>query len=246
MLDWVTDPQGWAALITLTVMEVVLGIDNIVFISILSDRLPVNQQPTARRVGLLFAMGTRILLLLSLTWLMRLTRPLFTLFGVTFSGQDLILLAGGLFLIAKATLEVHSSLEEEDKRRSLPTGKTASFTAVVAQIAVLDIVFSLDSVITAIGMADYLAVMIIAIVIAVLAMMLMVEVISTFIQRNPTIKMLALSFLILIGVALVGESLDLHIPKGYIYFAMAFSAAVEILNLSRRARQRQPSADTDP
>ncbi|MCO6439762.1 MAG: TerC family protein [Nitrococcus mobilis] len=247
-MDWITDPQGWAALITLTVMEVVLGIDNIVFISILSDRLPLKQQPTARRVGLLLAMGTRLLLLLSLTWLMRLTRPLFTLFEVTFSGQDLILLAGGLFLIGKATLEVHSSLEGEEERGPPHTPRNvAGFTAVVAQIAVLDIVFSLDSVITAIGMADYVAVMVIAIVVAVLAMMVMVEAISAFIQRHPTIKMLALSFLILIGIALVGESLDLHIPKGYIYFAMAFSAGVEMLNLRlRRARPRRSRLDIHP
>lgn len=248
MLDWVTDPQGWAALITLTVMEVVLGIDNIVFISILSDRLPAGQQPAGRRLGLLLAMGTRILLLLSLTWLMRLTQPLFSLFGQSFSGQDLILLSGGLFLIGKATLEVHANIEgsDDDPQEQSARRRFAGFTAVVAQIAILDIVFSLDSVITAIGMADYVSVMIIAIVIAVLAMILMVEAISAFIQRHPTIKMLALSFLFLIGVALVGEGLGFHIPKGYIYFAMAFSASVEMLNLRMRSQRQDERPGADP
>ncbi|MGD8430366.1 MAG: TerC family protein [Ectothiorhodospiraceae bacterium] len=242
MFEWLTDPAGWAALVTLTVMEVVLGIDNIIFISILADRLPEAHRPAARRVGLLLAMGTRLLLLLSLAWLMGLTAPLFHVLEHGVSGRDLILLAGGLFLMGKATTEIHAKVEGEGEQEHLPSRAGATFTAVVVQIALLDIVFSLDSVITAVGMADHLSIMVIAVVLAVVVMMVMVGSISRFIEKHPTIKMLALAFLMLIGVALVADGMGMHIPKGYIYFSMAFSAAVEALNL--RARDRQRSGET--
>jgi predicted tellurium resistance membrane protein TerC len=224
--------DGLLALVTLTSLEIVLGVDNVIFISILSARLPPAQQPQARRIGLIGAMVTRILLLSSIAWIIRLTAPLFTVLGHDISGRDLILLGGGLFLMAKATLEIHERLEGHETqavRRVMP-----SFTAVVTQIMILDIVFSLDSVITAVGMVDELAIMIAAVVLAVIVMMVSAEPISAFVGRHPTVKILALSFLLLIGLSLLGEGLALHIPKGYIYFAMGFSVFVEMINLRVR------------
>jgi predicted tellurium resistance membrane protein TerC len=234
-MDWLTSPETWIALVTLTALEIVLGIDNIVFISILAGKLPEAQQQRARTVGLMLAMGTRILLLLSITWIMRLTQPLFTALGHPFSGRDLILLIGGLFLIWKSTREIHDKLEGEEGGHSVRAGVT--FRSVIMQIALLDIVFSLDSVITAVGMARQVGVMIAAIVIAVGVMLLAASAISDFVHRHPTIKMLALAFLLLIGMTLLGEGLGQHIPKGYVYFAMGFSVLVESLNL-RAARKR--------
>lgn len=232
-MDWIGDPQGWIALATLTALEIVLGIDNIIFISILAGKLPREQQGKARTVGLGLAMLTRIALLFSLTWMMRLTAPLFAVMGNEISGRDLILIVGGLFLLAKSTHEIHDKLEGGDagggKQRA-----AASFVSVIVQIMLLDIVFSLDSVITAIGMASALGIMVVAVVIAVGFMMLSSRPISEFVHRHPTIKMLALSFLLLIGVTLIAEGLDQHIAKGYIYFAMAFSVFVEMLNLRIR------------
>jgi predicted tellurium resistance membrane protein TerC len=233
-MEFLTDPQAWAALVTLTVLEIVLGIDNIIFLSILVAKLPKPQQNAARLLGLGFAMATRIALLLSITWVMKLTTPLFELLQHAISGRDLILFFGGLFLIAKATVEIHSSLEGPEQQEI--TRAAASFIGIVLQIGVIDIVFSLDSVITAVGLAQDVAVMVIAIVIAVIVMMFAAKAVGEFVDRHPTVKMLALSFLILIGVALVGESAGLHIPKGYIYFAMAFSVAIEMLNLQLRRR----------
>ena len=230
-MDWITDPQAWAALGTLTALEIVLGIDNIIFISILVGRLPARQRRKARVLGLGLAMLTRLALLMSLTWLMGLTAPLFEL-GKEISGRDLILIAGGLFLLVKSTSEIHDGLEgagETRKHRAV-----ASFAGVLVQIAIIDIVFSLDSVITAVGLAQQLAVMALAIVISVVVMMFAAHTISDFVDRHPTIKMLALAFLILVGVALIAEGADFHIPRGYIYFAMAFSVAVEFLNLRMR------------
>jgi predicted tellurium resistance membrane protein TerC len=233
-MTWLGNPETWIALLTLTVLEIVLGIDNIIFISILAGKVPAQQQARARRLGLVGAMGTRILLLASLAWIIRLTAPLFTVMGHPFSGRDLILLAGGLFLIYKSTHEIHDKLEGESGRAS--TRAPASFGNVVGQIVLLDIVFSLDSVITAVGMARQLGVMITAVVIAVGIMMFSATAISDFVHRHPTIKMLALSFLLLIGVTLLADGLGQHIAKGYIYFAMGFSVFVEMLNLRLRAR----------
>ncbi len=233
-MDWLTSPETWIALLTLTALEIVLGIDNIVFISILAGKLPSAEQGRARTLGLAFAMITRILLLLTLTWIMRLTAPLFALFGHSFSGRDLILIGGGLFLLWKSTVEIHDKLESEEGRRNVSGG--AAFWSVILQIALLDIVFSLDSVITAVGMARQVGVMVAAIVIAVGVMLVAAGAISDFVQRHPTVKMLALSFLLLIGVTLVADGLGQHIPKGYIYFAMGFSVFVEMLNLRLRAR----------
>jgi len=231
-MEWLTDPQAWIALATLTALEIVLGIDNIVFISILAGKLPAHSQNRARQVGLLLAMFTRILLLLSLSWVIRLTAPLFTILGEEISGRDLILIAGGLFLLAKSTHEIHSKLEEDGPTLKAPAHP--SFRSVIVQILLLDVVFSLDSVITAVGMVDEIAVMIAAVVIAVIFMIFFAAPISGFVERHPTVKMLALSFLLLIGMTLVAEGLDQHIPKGYIYFAMAFSVFVEVLNLKIR------------
>lgn len=231
-MDWLTDPQVWMALVTLTALEIVLGIDNIIFISIQAGKLPAHQQEKARLVGLGLAMFIRIALLFSLTWLMGLTSPLFTVLSNEISGRDLILLSGGLFLIWKSTMEIHEKLEGEEEH--LTTRTVATFGAVIVQILLLDIVFSLDSIITALGMANQLAVMVAAVVIAVGFMMLFSGKISAFVESHPTIKMLALSFLLLIGVALIGDGMDMHIPKGYIYFAMAFSVMVEMLNLRMR------------
>jgi predicted tellurium resistance membrane protein TerC len=232
MLEWLIDPQIWAALVTLTVLEVVLGIDNIIFMSILVDKLPPEQQPAARTLGLALAMLTRIALLFSLVWVMQLSAPLFQIFYQEISGRDLILIGGGLFLLGKSTLEIHDKLEGEEGHAS--TRVRSSFFSIIIQIALLDIVFSLDSVITAIGMASHLAIMVTAVVIAVLFMMFFAAAIGTFVNRHPTVKILALSFLLLIGMALVGEGFDMHIPKGYIYFAMAFSVLVEFLNMKVR------------
>jgi predicted tellurium resistance membrane protein TerC len=238
-MAWITSPEAWIALATLTVLEIVLGIDNVVFISILSDRLPEHQRRRARRVGLAMAMGSRILLLASLAWIMGLVQPLFQIMGHPFSGRDLILIGGGLFLLWKATREIHDKLEGDEGEAGV--GRSAvTFGSVVAQIAVLDIVFSLDSVITAVGMADDLVVMILAIVVAVGIMMLSADAVGGFVSRHPTVKMLALSFLLLIGMALVADGMGLHIPKGYIYFAMGFSVFVEMLNLRLRTPRREP------
>lgn len=231
-MDWIADPQIWIALATLTFLEIVLGVDNIIFISILSGKLPPAQQPRARRLGLLGAMVTRVLLLFSLAWIIRLTEPWFSIMGHDISGRDLILILGGLFLLAKSTHEIHDKLEGEDGHASRPVH--ASFTTVIVQIMLLDIVFSLDSVITAVGMVDELWVMITAVVIAVAIMVVSAEPISAFVHRHPTVKMLALSFLLLIGLSLIAEGFDHHIPKGYIYFAMGFSVFVEAINLRLR------------
>ena len=231
---WTGSAEGWIALATLTVLEVVLGIDNIVFISILAGKLRLEDRARARKIGLSLAMFIRIALLWSITWVMRLTTPWFVAFGNEISGRDMILLVGGLFLIAKSTHEIHEKLEGEEGHGSARVA--ASFVGIIIQILLLDIVFSLDSVITAVGMADDLAVMVLAVIIAVGVMLLSAGAISDFVERHPTVKMLALSFLLLIGVSLIGEGLDQHIPKGYIYFAMAFSVFVEMLNLRIRAR----------
>jgi predicted tellurium resistance membrane protein TerC len=231
-MDWITDPQAWVGLGTLTVLEIVLGIDNVIFISILAGKLPREQQGRARYIGLLLAMLMRIALLFSITWIVRLTAPLVTVLGQEISGRDLVLLIGGLFLIAKSTSEIHDRLEGEEGEASARVA--ASLRSVLIQIVLLDIVFSLDSVITAVGMVDEIGVMVTAVVVAVGFMMVFAKPISEFVERHPTVKMLALSFLLLIGVALIAESFDQHIPKGYIYFAMAFSVMVEMLNLRAR------------
>lgn len=235
MFEWIASPEAWIALFTLTALEIVLGIDNIIFISILVGRLPEHQRQSGRIIGLSLAMGTRVLLLLSLSWLMKLTAPLFVAFEQEISGRDLILLLGGLFLVAKSTHEIHHAMTPEEGHDDKPV-KNPSFLSVLIQIAILDVVFSLDSVITAVGMADQIAVMVIAIIIAVLVMMIAAKPIGDFVETHPTLKILALSFLILVGVALIGESLDFHIPKGYIYFAMGFSVVVEMINIKMRKR----------
>jgi predicted tellurium resistance membrane protein TerC len=224
--------SGLIALITLTFLEIVLGVDNVIFISILSSKLPGTQQGSARRVGLLAAMGMRILLLLSIVWIIRLTAPLFYIFGRPISGRDLILIGGGLFLLAKATIDIHERLEGEEGHGSARV--RPSFAAVITQIMALDIVFSLDSVITAVGMSSEITIMVTAVILAVGVMMFSAGPISSFVNRHPTVKVLALSFLLLIGVSLVGDGLGMHIPKGYIYFAMGFSVLVELINLRVR------------
>lgn len=239
-MEWIANPQIWIGLLTLTALEIVLGIDNVVFISIVAGKLPAGQQDRARRTGLALAMFMRILLLLSLTWIMGLTHPLVSVFGINVSGRALILIAGGLFLIAKSTREIHLKLEEEDEHGI--ARKRATFGAVLLQILLLDVIFSLDSVITAVGMVDHIAVMIAAVMIAVSMMMFFAGMVSRFVERHPTIKMLALSFLLLIGVNLIGDGLGFHIPKGYTYFAMGFSVFVEMLNL--RIRKRKLKAAT--
>jgi predicted tellurium resistance membrane protein TerC len=237
-MDWITNPEAWVALATLTVLEVVLGIDNVVFISILASKLPREQQSRARRVGLGLAMLMRIALLLSLTWIIKLTAPLFSVLGEEISGRDLVLIVGGLFLLFKSTREIHDRLEGEEGEASARVAP--SLISVLIQIMLLDIVFSLDSVITAVGMAEDLGVMIVAVVIAVGFMLVFARPVSEFVEQHPTVKMLALSFLLLIGFTLIAEGLDQHIPKGYIYFAMAFSVGVELLNL--RMRRAKPEA----
>ena len=247
-MEWIADPQAWIALATLAALEIVLGIDNIIFIAILASKLPEEQQNRARQLGLGLAMFTRILLLLSLSWILGLTQPLFTLPGAgllnlgheaaEISGRDIILLFGGLFLLAKSTYEIHEKLEGEEHHEGKKA--VASFSSVIIQILLLDIVFSLDSVITAIGLVEQVSIMIIAVVIAVIFMLVFVGPINDFVDRHPTVKMLALSFLLLIGVTLVAEAFEGHIPKGYIYFAMAFSVFVEMLNLKLRSNKAEP------
>lgn len=237
-MEFLTDPNLWIAFATLTVLELVLGIDNIIFISILAGKLPEEQQSKARFIGLSMALVMRVLLLLSLSWVMTLTTPLFAVWEHGVSGRDLILLIGGLFLIAKSTHEIHGSLEGEEGHKTKKV--YAGFASVIIQITLLDIVFSLDSVITAVGMVDNIYIMVAAVVISIIAMMLFANSIGSFVQRHPTIKMLALSFLLLIGVTLIAEGLHRHIPKGYIYFAMAFSVFVEILNMRLRPKSKDP------
>jgi predicted tellurium resistance membrane protein TerC len=237
-MDTFISPSGALALMTLTFLEIVLGVDNVIFISILSSKLPESQQGQARRMGLLFAMVIRILLLLFLVWIIKLTAPLFYILGRPISGRDLILIGGGLFLLAKGTIEIHESLEGEEGHRSARV--RPSFAAVIIQIVLLDIVFSLDSVITAVGMADEIAIMVTAVILAVAVMIFSAGPISSFVNRHPTVKVLALSFLLLIGVSLVGDGLGMHIPKGYIYFAMCFSVFVEVINLRVRRVAARP------
>jgi len=233
-MEWLSDPQAWAALATLTALEIVLGIDNIIFISILVGRLPAHQREKARILGLALAMLTRLALLLSLVWIMSLNTPLFSVLNQGISGRDLILIAGGLFLLVKSTSEIHEGLEGATESRQHRA--VASFAGVLIQIAIIDIVFSLDSVITAVGLAQQIEVMALAIVISVAVMMFAARTISDFVDKHPTIKMQALAFLILVGTALIAEGFDFHVPRGYIYFAMAFSVAVEMLNLRMRRR----------
>ena len=237
-MGWITDPQAWIALATLTGLEIVLGIDNVIFISILVSKLPEHKQPRARTLGLALAMIMRVILLVFLAWIMGLTRPLFILLGNEISGRDIILIAGGLFLLAKSTLEIHDKLEGKEGHASERV--PSSYAGVLVQIVLLDVVFSLDSVITAIGMANQLIIMIVAVVMAVIFMMLASGSISRFVERRPTVKVLALSFLLLIGIALIADGLNLHIPKGYIYFAMAFSVFVEMINLRIRRTSNTP------
>jgi predicted tellurium resistance membrane protein TerC len=239
-MELLTDPGTWTALVTLTALEIVLGVDNVVFISVLTEKLPLAQRARARTVGLALAMGTRILLLLTLSAIATLTAPLVTILDQGFSGRDLILIGGGLFLIAKSTVEIHESLEGESDEERAAGGGHAAFGPVIVQILLLDVVFSLDSVITAVGMANEIAVMVAAVVIAVLVMLVASGPIATFVGRHPTVKMLALSFLLLIGMALVADGFELHIPKGYLYFAMGFSVFVELLNLRIRGPDTRP------
>jgi predicted tellurium resistance membrane protein TerC len=236
-VEWLASPEAWVALATLAALEIVLGVDNIIFISILAGRLPAAQRQRARTLGLAFAAGTRVLLLLSIAWVMSLTEPLFAVLGRDISGRDLILLGGGLFLLWKSVHEIHGSLEGEPGEAA-PARVPASLLSAVAQIALLDIVFSLDSVITAVGLVDEVPIMIVAILLAVGVMMFAARPIGEFVDRHPTIKMLALSFLVLVGVALVAEGWGFHIPKGYIYFSMAFATGVELLNMQLRRRKR--------
>lgn len=243
MIDWIYEPQAWISLLTLTGLEIVLGIDNIIFISILAGKLPAEQQDRARKTGLMLALITRIALLASIAWMAKLTAPLFSLLGHGVSGRDLILLIGGMFLIVKSTMEIHEKLEGEEGHATARV--VASFAKVIVQIMLLDIVFSLDSVITAVGMAQHLAVMIAAVVLAMGVMLLAAGAISDFVNQHPTLKILALSFLLLIGTTLIAEGMGFHIPKGYVYFAMAFSFSVEMLNLKLR-KKTQPVALHQP
>ncbi|WP_433529121.1 TerC family protein [Micromonospora sp. CA-263727] len=242
-MEFFTSPELWIAFATLLLLEIVLGIDNVVFISILSGRLPEHQQARARTIGISLALVTRLLLLASLSWIIGLTAPLFTVVGQEISGRDLILLLGGLFLVGKATYEIHEHLEGSDHGRSAK--KVTSFGVVIAQILVLDVVFSLDSVITAVGMVDELAIMVAAVVIAMIIMLVSASAVSNFVNQHPTVKMLALSFLLIIGASLIAESFDQHIPKGYVYGPIAFSIFVEFLNLRVRARQSR-QRETQP
>ena len=244
MFEWIAQPEAWMALATLTALEVVLGVDNIIFLAILVQRLPRARQKSARIIGLTLALGLRLILLTSLAWMVKLTTDLFTVLGQGISGRDLVLILGGLFLLVKATMEIGHEMDELDAAHELeipgPPGR-GNYLLMLIQIGLLDLVFSLDSVITAVGMSDYLPVMVIAVVIAIIFMMLFAGAVGDFITKHPTLKMLALSFLVLVGTALIADGLDFHIPKGYIYFAMAFSFGVEILNQrvrARRARQR--------
>jgi len=233
-MDWIADPQAWIAFVTLVALEIVLGVDNIIFISILAGKLPERQQTRARNSGLALALVMRVILLFSLSWVIALTAPLFTIWAQEISGRDLILVAGGLFLLGKATFEIHENLEGEQGHASAKV--TPTFIGVLVQIFLLDAVFSLDSVITAIGMVEQIEVMIAAVIIAIVFMMFFAGAVGRFVQRHPTVKMLALSFLLLIGLTLIVEGFDVHIPKGYIYFAMGFSVFVEVLNLRLRRK----------
>jgi predicted tellurium resistance membrane protein TerC len=245
-MGWLANPELWVAFLTLTALEIVLGIDNIIFISILVSRLPKHQQPKARFFGLALAMGTRILLLLSISWVMRLTTDLFHVMGEGFSGRDLILFFGGLFLLFKSTSEIFHSLEGEAEGQAVG-GKTYGFMGIIVQIAIIDIIFSLDSMITAVGLVDNVPVMVAAIVISVIVMMLSAGTISDFIDKHPSLKVLALSFLIVVGTVLIAEAFDVHVPKGYVYFAMAFSLAVEAVNIRiRTARARARKEELEP
>ncbi len=235
-MDWISSPEAWIALLTLTSLEIVLGIDNIIFISILAGKLPEDQQKTGRQIGLLLAMVTRILLLFSIAWLTRLTAPLFNVFSHDISGRDLILIIGGLFLLGKSTFEIHERLEGEEGHASDKVAATMG--SVIVQIMLLDVVFSLDSVITAVGMVDEIAIMVTAVVIAVGIMLFASDPISGFVNNRPTLKILALSFLLLIGFSLISDGLGIHIPKGYIYFAMGFSVFVEVINLQVRTKTK--------
>lgn len=244
MLELLTDPAAWASLLTLTLLEVVLGVDNVIFLSIVTSRLPAAQQPRARRIGLILALGGRLVLLLALGWLIGLTAPFASFLGIELSWRDLILAVGGLFLIYKATTEIHVMLEGENAGGHGGKPGSAVFAAVLVQIFLLDLVFSLDSVLTAIGMADEIIIMVAAVTIAIGVMIVAAEPLSAFVQRHPTVKMLALSFLLLIGVALIADGFEFHIPRGYLYFGVAFATAIEILNLIARKRRTDPSADT--
>jgi predicted tellurium resistance membrane protein TerC len=237
-MDWIADPNAWIALATLVALEIVLGIDNIIFISILCGRLPPEMRNRARMLGLSLALVMRILLLLSIAWIMKLTDPLFTVLGNAISGRDLILIVGGLFLLWKSVHEIHNSLEGAGEAGAAAAVATGTFGAILVQIALIDLVFSLDSVITAVGLVDEVSIMIIAVMMSVVVMMVAARPIGEFVDRHPTIKMLALSFLVLVGLVLVAEGFDTHIPKGYVYFAMAFSVAVEMLNLRARGRRQ--------
>jgi len=241
---WVTDPQIWLSLLTLSALEIVLGIDNLVFIAILTGRLPAEQRALGRKVGLTLALGSRLVLLATLAWIVGLTEPVFTLVGKAFSWRDIILVAGGLFLLYKATVEIHEMVEKEEGEPDRPEGAAGvTFRGVVVQIAIIDIIFSLDSVITAVGMADKLWVMVAAVVIAMILMIVASNPLANFVSAHPTVKMLALAFLLLIGVILIADGFGMHVPKGYIYFALAFSVAVETLNqVVRRRRRRMQGA----
>ena len=247
-MEWLTNPEIWIAFFTLTALEIVLGIDNIIMISILVSRLPKAQQPKARFFGLGLAMGTRILLLLSISWVMQLTADLFEVFGQGISGRDLILFFGGLFLLWKSSQEIYHGLEGEDETHDEPSSGKAGgkFLYTIIQIAIIDIVFSLDSVITAVGMVSHVPVMVAAIIVAVLVMMLCARTISEFIDKHPSLKMLALSFLIVVGTVLIAEAFDVHVPKGYVYFAMAFSLAVEAINIKMRTAAAKKKQQSDP
>lgn len=246
MLDFLADPQIWASFVTLAVLEIILGIDNIIFIAIATEKLPESQRASARRIGLILALLLRLVFLAMISWIIGLTAPLFTAFGHAVSWRDLILLAGGLFLLYKATVEVHAAIEEKEEGHAI---KAASFAAIIGQIIILDLVFSLDSVITAVGMTDNLPVMYAAVILAVGTMLWASGPISSFVHRHPTVKMLALSFLLLVGVALIADGLQFHIPRGYLYFAIAFSLGVEVLNLlakRRQAKRAEAAAPTKP
>ncbi len=243
-MEWLASPDAWISLLTLTAMEIVLGIDNLVFLSILADRLPEHQRARARRLGLIAALGMRVGLLFAITWVIGLSAELFAVFDHAISWRDIILIVGGAFLIAKATTEIHEKVEGPDRPggASAPGKLAAGFAAIVAQIAIMDLVFSIDSVLTAIGMADHVEIMVVAIVIAIAVMLVSAEWVADFINRHPTIKMLALSFLLLIGMALVADGLEFHIPKGYIYAAMGFAVFVEALNFAARRSRRESKA----
>ena len=242
MIEFLTDPQVWASFIALSVMEIVLGIDNVVFIGIMVSRLPADQRLMARRIGLSLALIFRVIMLGGITWFTRMTTPVFSLLSYDFSWRDIILIAGGLFLIVKATREIHQDIEGEDEDGSGPAPVVDTMTSAILQIAIIDLVFSVDSIITAVGMADHVEVMIAAVAVAILVMYFASEPVAAFIERHPTTKMLALSFLFLIGAALIADGLDFHIPRGYIYFAMAFAAFVEVFNVLAQRRRRKARA----